>query len=143
LPAGPRGPQGFPGQQGPAGATGATGAPGSATAFARVQADGTLEPGGAGTPPVPQFKGVDQVDIEHPSAGTYCFGGLGFEIASALVAADSAGAATTTDQIASVAIQRGNNLGGCNAEHQQARVVLFDVSDARLVDGRFTIWFEQ
>jgi hypothetical protein len=143
LPAGATGPQGPIGPQGPRGATGATGATGeagTARAFARVALDGTLEPGAVNG--VAQFKGIDQADIQHASAGTYCFGGLGFDVASALVSADSAGAATTTDQIASVAIQRGANLGGCDADHQQARVVLFDVSAAAVVDARFTIWFE-
>jgi len=135
LPAGPQGPAG------PTGATGPQGASGTATAFARVQADGTLEPGTVNG--VAQNKGVDATDVQHASAGTYCFGDLGFDIASALVAPDSAGAATTTDQIASVAIQRGNNLGGCDATHQQARVVLFDVSAAAVTDARFTIWFEK
>lgn len=140
LPAGDKGDTGAQGPQGPAGATGA---PGTARAFARVQVDGTLETGFVpGTLTVPQVKGVDQTDVQHAAPGTYCFGGLGFEIASAMVSADSAGAATTTDQIASVAIQRGNTIGTCDADHQQARVVMFDVSDGRAVDARFTIWFE-
>ena len=108
-----------------------------------MQADGTLESGV--TPPLatPQVKGVDQADIQHTAGtGIYCFGGLGFEVASAVVSADNAQASGTTDRIASVAIQRGNNLGGCDADHQQARVELYDVSDARLVDARFVVWFE-
>jgi hypothetical protein len=141
LPAGPQGPQGLQGPAGTPGAAGAPGAPGTATAFARIAADGTLEPGTSNG--VAQFKGVDQTDVQHAAAGTYCFGSLGFDIASAMVSADNAGAATTTDQIASVAIQRGNTLGTCDADHQQARVNVFDVSDTRLVDARFTIWFEQ
>jgi hypothetical protein len=114
-------------------------------AYARVQADGSLELGV--TPPlaVPQLKGVDQTDIQKAGVGTYCFGGLDKPIANALVSMDNAGAAATTTEVISVAIQRGNNLNGCDADHQQARVVITDVSPAlaapAAVDGRFDIWF--
>lgn len=43
LPAGPRGPHGPQGPQGHHGAHGAPGAPGTALAFARINADGTLD----------------------------------------------------------------------------------------------------
>jgi hypothetical protein len=115
------------------------------TAFARVQPDGTLEPGSAtGTGPS-QFKGVDATDIQHAAVGVYCFGGLDLNISSAVVAMDNAQAAATTTQVASVAIQRGANLGGCDADHQQARVSIINVDPALAAaaaqDGRFTIWF--
>lgn len=128
----------------PTGPTGPAGAPGTARAFARVAADGTLEPGTSNG--VPQFKGVDQVDIQKAAVGVYCFGGLGFDVASAMVSIDNAQAASTSTEVASVAIQRGNNLGTCDADHQQTRVVITDVSpalaNAALADARFTIWFE-
>jgi len=111
-------------------------------AFARVQGNGTLEGGVGATGGPAQFKGVDQADVQRASAGIYCFGGLDFVIASALAIADNAGAAVD-DQIATVAIQRGLNLGGCDADHQQARVQTFDVSDAALADTPFTVWFER
>jgi hypothetical protein len=118
---------------------------GGPTAFARVQADGTLEPGSATGSGPPQFKGVDATDIQKAATGTYCFGGLDFNIAAAVVAMDNAGAAATTTEVASVAIQRGANLGGCDAGHQQARVVITNVDPAlaaaAAVDGRFTVWF--
>jgi hypothetical protein len=111
------------------------------TAFARVQGDGTLEPGGT----EPQFKGVDASDIQKAGVGIYCFGDLGFTLASAVVSMDNAGAAATTTQVASVAIQRGANLGGCDAGHQQARVAITNVDPAIAAaaaqDGRFTVWF--
>jgi hypothetical protein len=116
------------------------------TAFARVQADGTLEPGtgNAGAPPT-QFKGVDATDIQKAGVGVYCFGGLGMTLSSALVSMDNAGAATTTTQVASVSIQRGASLGTCDADHQQARVNIINVDPALAAaaaqDGRFTIWF--
>ena len=114
------------------------------TAFARVQADGTLEPGTDTPTGPPQFRGVDATDIQKAGVGIYCFGGLDFKVAAAVVAMDNAGAAATTTDVASVAIQRGNNLGSCDAEHQQARVVITNVDPAlpadAPVDGRFTIW---
>jgi hypothetical protein len=114
-------------------------------AYARVQADGSLELGAPPPLAVAQQKGVDQTDIQKAGAGTYCFGGLDKPIANALVSMDNAGAAATTTEVISVAIQRGNNLNGCDADHQQARVVITDVSPAlaapAAVDGRFDIWF--
>jgi hypothetical protein len=109
-------------------------------AFARVGPDGTLEPT---TTPSPQTKGVDQTDVQHASTGIYCFGGLDFDPSTAMASSDNAQAAgQATDQIVSVAIQRGANLNGCDANHQQARVGIRD-SAAALVDGRFTVWFER
>jgi hypothetical protein len=114
-------------------------------AYARVQADGSLELGAPPPLAVPQSKGVDPTDIQKAGVGTYCFGGLDKPIANALASMDNAGAAATTTEVISVAIQRGNNLNGCDADHQQARVVITDVSPAlaapAVVDGRFDIWF--
>jgi hypothetical protein len=114
-------------------------------AYARVQADGSLELGAPPPLAVPQSKGVDPTDIQKAGVGTYCFGGLDKPIANALASMDNAGAAATTTEVISVAIQRGNNLNGCDADHQQARVVITDVSPAlaapAAVDGRFDIWF--
>jgi hypothetical protein len=113
--------------------------------YARVQADGSLELGAPPPLAVPQSKGVDPTDIQKAGVGTYCFGGLDKPIANALASMDNAGAAATTTEVISVAIQRGNNLNGCDADHQQARVVITDVSPAlaapAAVDGRFDIWF--
>jgi hypothetical protein len=114
-------------------------------AYARVQADGSLELGAPPPLAVPQSKGVDPTDIQKAGVGTYCFGGLDKPIANALASMDNAGAAATTTEVISVAIQRGNTLGTCDADHQQARVVITDVSPAlaapAAVDGRFDIWF--
>ncbi|MEA2445725.1 MAG: hypothetical protein QOJ12_3017, partial [Thermoleophilales bacterium] len=147
LPAGAKGDKGDKGDRGNNGTDGTNGAPGSATAFARVQANGTLELGAPPPLAVAQNKGVDQTDIQKAGTGIYCFGGLDMTIASAVVSMDNAGATATTTEVASVAIQRGNNLGSCDAAHQQARVVITDVdpglADQAAVDGRFTIWFEE
>jgi hypothetical protein len=132
--AGPRGLQGLQGDRGP---TGPAGVAGEATAYARVAADGTLEPGDSGR----ENKNVIAVDVAHPSAGTYCFGGLPFGVASAVVSADSAGD-PATNVIASVAVQRGITLGGCDVAHQQARVSIVAPATGTLTNHRFFVWFE-
>jgi hypothetical protein len=138
IPAGPAG------ATGPIGATGAQGPAGEAVAYARVNADGTLD---AGTPA--QNKNVVQANIEHDATtgpGVYCVGGLSFAPASAAVTNDSAGAIATSNQIASVAVQRGNDLGNCDASHQQARVSMLQVNNTAapaLTDHGFYIWFEK
>jgi hypothetical protein len=116
-------------------------------AFARVGATGTLD---GGSPP--QNKGVIQANVQKDAVagatttgpGVYCFGGLPFEPRSAVVTADSAGALGTTNLIVSVAVQRGNNLGNCNAAHQQARVSVLAVDQTNaptLTNHGFYIWF--
>jgi hypothetical protein len=140
---GPRGTTGATGAQGLQGLQGKGGPAGEATAYARVAADGTLEPGDGGK----QNKNVVVGNIEHDATtgpGVYCFGGLTFAVASAMVSPDSAGD-IITNEIASVAIQRGITLGSCDAAHQQARVSMVTVSNAvapALTDHRFQIWFE-
>jgi hypothetical protein len=139
-----RGPTGSTGQKGAAGAKGANGAQGAqgvkgeagtAVAYARVAADGTLEPGDSGR----QNKNVVPVDVQHAGTGIYCFGGLPFGVASAMVSPDSAGD-IAGDATATVAIQRGITLGECDTAHQQARVTTL-VKGAP-ADHRFQIWFE-
>ena len=85
--AGANGPKGATGVQGVGGAKGEAG---TAVAYARVAADGTLEPGDNGK----QNKNVVAGNVEHDAttgAGHYCFGGLPFGVASAMVSPDSAG----------------------------------------------------
>ena len=117
-------------------------------AFARVGATGTLD---AGTPV--QNKNVVQANVQHDAVagatttgpGVYCFGGLPFQPRTAMVVSDSAMAINTTNLIASVAVQRGNTLGNCNAQHQQARVSLLAVDQTNaptLTNHGFYIWFE-
>ena len=135
-----QGPRGATGAQGEQGLQGKTGPAGEATAYARVAADGTLEPGDGGK----QNKNIVASTIQHAAPGVYCFGGLSFAVASAMVSPDSAGN-IITNTIASVAIQRGITLGTCDANHQQARVSMVAVSNAAvpaLTDHRFQIWFE-
>lgn len=143
----PKGATGATGATGPAGAAGAAGpkgadgANGTSAGYARVGATGVLDPG---TPP--QNKNVEQANVQHAAAGTYCFGGLPFTPTSAVATTDSAGAVTTSNQIAGVAVQRGVNLGTCDADHQQVRVTMLQVNDTvapALVDHGFYIWFEK
>jgi hypothetical protein len=135
-----RGRKGSKGAAGSTGATGKTGDAGTATAFARVAADGTLEPGDSGR----QNKNVVASNVEHDAttgAGHYCFGGLPFGVANAVVSPDSAGDINGRI-ITSVAIQRGITLGNCDAQHQQARVTTIDEATGTPTDHRFMIWFE-
>jgi hypothetical protein len=153
LPAGERGPAGANGTNGTNGVKGDKGDPAPPVAYARVGADGTLEPS---TTPVAQSKGVDQADIQHnPGAsppagqtgtGTYCFGGLDFPVANAVVTAGNADtlADGSFDRFATVAVQRGQSLGRCDANHQQVRVVIVDRNETTnfgLVEHPFYIWF--
>lgn len=126
-------------------------------AFARVRADGQLETEG----PM-QSRGVDATDIQKdPGApgmdgqttgpGVYCFGGLGFQVTSAVVALDNSDSLPAVPAvqggalnfIPSVAVFKGPDLGRCNADHGQLRVALERVDQTNapeLVDHGFTIW---
>jgi hypothetical protein len=139
--AGPAGTTGPTGPTGPIGPTGIAGAPGTAVAFARVQADGSLEPT---TNPSVQYLNIQAASIQHAAAGVYCFGGLSFTPRSAMVAPDSAGDATP-HTIVSIAIYRGVVLNTCDVNHQQARVTTVSVDNAAaptLADHRFYVWFQ-
>lgn len=135
IPVGPQGPQGNPG---------------TATAYARVAPDGTLLPlVPPGNPAFPtEDKGVTAANITHTAgSGVYCFTGLPFKVASAMVSSDNSGAsaATQNNSVVSVAIERGNSLNGC-AAGSQARVVATTWTDAAApanADKGFIIWFEQ
>jgi hypothetical protein len=137
-PKGANGTKGANGQAGVQGGEGKKGDAGTAVAYARVAANGTLEPGDSGN----QNKNVVAGNVEHDAttgAGHYCFGGLPFGVASAMVSPDSAGD-INGDVVASVAVQRGINLGSCDAQHQQARVTT--LVNGLPADHRFQIWFE-
>lgn len=108
--------------------------------FARVGSTGTLD---AGTPA--QNKNIVQDNVVRPAVGTYCFGGLPFTPRSGMVSIDAAMATTTSNQVPGLSMQRGANLGGCPATHQQARVTILNWTDAvapALADHGFYIWFE-
>jgi hypothetical protein len=104
-----------------------------------VAADGTLEPGDSGR----QNKNAVAGNVEHDvttGPGHYCFGGLPFAVASAMVSFDSAGN-IDLPVFTSVAVQRGITLGNCDTQHQQARVTTLNSAGAP-TDHRFQIWFE-
>jgi hypothetical protein len=127
----------------------APGVAGGADAFARVQANGTIQPNVAGFPP--QSKGTILISEGEGGAatGTYCFD-LTERPASAMVALDNADAGANVDQIVSVAIDRGEDLGDCPANRNDARVRVLDTDltaggaeqDPGPADARFFIWFE-
>ena len=147
LPAGPQGPQGN------TGATGPQGPAGTARAYARVDenAGRTLQPDVPGFPA--QNKGIVQANVVPgeggAATGTTCFD-LPFRPASAEVSIDNADAGTNVDRIASVAIDRGEDLGDCPASHNDARVRIIDTDltaggaeqDPGPANARFFIWFE-
>lgn len=137
-PIGANGSKGATGAPGVQGVQGTKGDAGTAVAYARLSANGTLEPGDSGR----QNKNVVPGNVEHDAttgAGHYCFGGLPFGVASAMVSPDSAGDINGVVG-ASVAVQRGITLGSCDAQHQQARVTTLVAGVA--TDHRFQIWFE-
>ena len=143
---GPRGLTGAQGPTGPAGADGTDGAPGAdgtADAFARVQANGTLQPNVAGFPA--QNKGTILISKGEGGAatGTYCFD-LTSRPSSAQVSLDNADAAAADrNLVTSVAIDRGEDLGDCPANRNDARVRIVDGNTEAAQDARFFIWFEQ
>jgi hypothetical protein len=115
--------------------------------FARVQANGTLQPNTAGLPP--QNQGTILVSKGEGAAatGTYCFD-LDSRPASAMVSLDNADAAANVDLITSVAIDRGEDLGDCPANRNDARVRILDTNLPAAgaagpgpADARFFIWF--
>jgi hypothetical protein len=147
--------------QGPKGDPGQNGAPGedafALDAFARVGFDGAdatlrpLEPNDAGQ--APQVKGIVQADVVAgeggAATGTTCFN-LPTRPASAMVVVDNADAGTNVDRIASVAIDRGEDLGDCPGTHNDARVRIIDTDlaaggaeqDPGPANARFFVWFE-
>ena len=148
--AGPVGPAGAAGPAGARGADGAAGAPGTARAFARVQPNGVLLPQQGDNPAhAGQARDIAQENIDKPAVGVYCIRGLTFDPRSAMVASDNSGAsdALSNDVLVSVALERGNGLGGCNDVVGQApaqiRVVATEVDGSPVnVDKGFVIWLE-
>jgi hypothetical protein len=121
--------------------------------YARVDLNAlrTLEPNDAGF--APQLKGIVQANVVPgeggAATGTTCFD-LPSRPASAMVVVDNADAGTNVDQIASVAIDRGEDLGDCPASHNDARVRILDTDltaggaeqDPGPANARFFVWFE-
>jgi Collagen triple helix repeat (20 copies) len=138
---GDRGLRGDKGDKGDRGDKGDTGAPGTAAAFARVAADGSLEPADAGN----ENKNVMPAEIQHASVGVYCFGGLPFTPVSIAATVDDAGTSPAHFTIGAV-VNRNITLNGCDANHQQARVTTVNLGDGAYgpaaADHRFFVWFE-
>jgi hypothetical protein len=114
-------------------------------AFARVATDGTLQPSVAGFPA--QVKGIAAENVVKGEAaaatGTYCFD-LPFRPAFAGVTLDNADAAAANrNLVTSVAIDRGEDLGDCPADHNDARVRIVDGNTETATDARFFVWFER
>ena len=115
--------------------------PGSA--FARVQANATLQPDIAGFPPQAQTRILVSEGEAAAAVGTYCFD-VPFRPASAMVSLDNADtAAADRNLVTSVAIDRGEDLGDCPANRNDARVRIVDAATEAGQDARFFIWFIQ
>jgi hypothetical protein len=115
----------------------------AADVYVRVQPNGTILPRIGTTFPETSW-GIEQTNISHPSTGVYCFSDLPINVASAMVSSDSAGAATAAANavVVSVAVERGNGLGGCPATPKaQARVVTTNLTPA-MADKGFILWLE-
>jgi hypothetical protein len=117
--------------------------------IARVQPDGTLLPREPADNPAfqEQSKGIAQANVTKPALGTYCIAGLPKQPRTAVVTSDNAGAsgATANAVVVSVAVERGNSLGGC-PDGTQARVVATNVDPALAaaanIDKSFILWME-
>jgi hypothetical protein len=114
--------------------------------YVRVQPNGTILPRIGTTFPETSW-GIEQTNISHPSTGVYCFSALPIKVASAMVSSDNAGASTPAANavVVSVAVERGNGLGGCPATPKaQVRVVTTDVAPATpaMANKGFILWLE-
>ena len=94
----------------------------------------------------PQNRVIVQADVVPgeggAATGTTCFN-LPSRPASAMVTLDNADAgAADRNLIASVAIDRGEDLGDCPATHNDARVRIVDGATEAAQNARFFIWFE-
>jgi hypothetical protein len=52
-------------------------------------------------------------------------------------------AAANRNLVTSVAIDRGEDLGDCPADHNDARVRIVDGNTETATDARFFVWFER
>jgi hypothetical protein len=122
------------GPQGPAGD------PGTAVAYASVGRSGIVNPD--------LSKNVAQVNVTHPAAGLYCFGGLSFTPKSVVVTPtsgiDGDGNPTFIDTIATATVTVPGvtfPLGCAETDTVRVRTVAA-ASAAALTDRGFMIWFE-
>lgn len=119
--------------------------------IARVQPNGVLLPRMPADNPnfQEQSKAIAQTNIERTAVGTYCIKGLPQQPRSAVVASDNAGASTAAQNavVVSVAVERGNGLGGCaTTPPTQVRVIATNVNPANAAaanaDKAFILWME-
>ena len=84
-------------------------------------------------------------EIQHASAGVYCFGGLSTTPVSVVATIDDAATSPEHFSIGTV-VNRGITLSGCDADHQQARVTTVNLGTTTYApaaaDHRFFVWFE-
>jgi hypothetical protein len=124
-PQGPAGAAGAAGARGPTGPQGVAGANGTAIAYARVNADGTVD--------ATNSKGVASANVTRIGAGAYCFAGLAFTPKSVIATPESPLAAA--DMVVRVGV--GVGPSAC-AVGTQARVFTGGAS-AGLADQAFYV----
>jgi hypothetical protein len=124
--------------------------PSEAVAFAMVRGDGTIDPAFTSS-------NISNANVQHPSAGVYCFVGLPFPPNSAVVSGENSNG--QNDTLASVTIDNvlgdeppGTDIGGgCTKPTAYARVRTIDndgeegpataTYNPKLTDRQFIVWF--
>ena len=124
--------------------------PSEALAFAMVRPDGTIDPAFSSS-------NLSNANIQHPSAGVYCFVGMPFPPNSAVVSGENSFG--QNDTLASVTIDNvlgdeppGTDIGGgCTKPTAYARVRTLDndgtdgaptaTYNPKLMDRQFIVWF--
>jgi hypothetical protein len=124
--------------------------PSEALAYAMVRPDGTIDPAFTSS-------NISNANIQHPSAGLYCFVGMPFPPNSAVVSGENS--FNQNDTLASVTIDNvlgdeppGTDIGGgCTKPTAYARVRTIDndgtdgaptaTYNPKLMDRQFIVWF--
>ena len=124
--------------------------PSEALAYAMVRPDGTIDPAFTSS-------NISNANIQHPSAGVYCFVRMPFAPNSAVVSGENSFG--QNDTLASVTIDNvlgdeppGTDIGGgCTKPTAYARVRTIDndgkagaptaTYDPKLMDRQFIVWF--
>jgi hypothetical protein len=136
------------GPQGPQGEAGEAGPPGTAAAYARINADGTVNTDFA--------QGISSANVSHPATGIYCLRNLGFQpravvgTGPATIASDGAGGFIATgydtNVTASLLLTAGAFFVFCDDAStppaERASVRIYVAAPNGLVDRSFTVLLE-
>jgi hypothetical protein len=128
-PAGPPGAPGAAGKQGPSG---------TVLAYALVESDGGVDPGGS--------KGITAADVSLDATGTYCFKNI--PAGTKTIVATANGEFENNDEadhfvsVAFIPDDLTVNWTGCTESELPVRVTTYDQSAGGRGDSAFMIWFE-